>query len=178
MEYIRDYVMYASVFGVFGFSWFGWAQENPPKKWRIPLGIGSGISFIIGLIGIYLSIQNWDESSALSRDGAYSSYLTFVIIEVILAAIGGILLTRYKKQSFIAPWICFVVGVHFIWLKAVFLDASLYLLAILMIGISLLSIYFSKRTSISNSALTGAGAGFVLLCFAISGLIRYFLVQT
>lgn len=176
MEYIRDYVMYAAIFGVFGFSWFGWAQENPPKSWRIPLGIGSGLSLLVGLIGVYFSILNWDESTALSAAGAFSSYLTFVVIEVILAAVGAFLLTHYKKQYYIASWICFIVGVHFIWLKHVFQDPSLYILATLLIVVSWISIFLSKKKNISNSALTGVGAGFVLFCFAVFGLIRFFMV--
>lgn len=174
MEYIRDYVMYAAIFGTFGFSWFGWAQENPPKSWRLPLGIGGGLSFIIGVIGIYLSIQNWHQASALSHGSAYTAYLIFVFIEVLLCAIGAFALIRMKKQTYTAPWICFIVGIHFIWLKSIFQDASLYILAILLIGISIASIFLSKRTNISNSAITGAGTGFVLFCFAILGLIRFF----
>lgn len=176
MEYIRDYVMTAAIFGFFGISWFGWAQENPPKSWRIPLGIGAGLSLVIGMIGVYFSIQNWHESTALSSNGAYSSYITFVIIEFVLAAIGAIVLILRKKQSYIAPWICFVVGVHFIWLEKIFQDPSLYILAILFIAVSLLSVFLSKKKNIANSALTGVGAGSVLLIFAIYGLIRYFMV--
>lgn len=36
--------MYAAVFGIFAFAWYGWAQENPPKRIRIWLGFGSIIS--------------------------------------------------------------------------------------------------------------------------------------
>jgi hypothetical protein len=176
MEYVRDYVMYAAIFGVFGFIWFGWAQENPPKSWRVSIGIASGLSLLVGIIGIYFSIHNWYENTALTLDDAFSSYVTFVVIEFVLAAIGAFFLSRYKKQHIIAPWICFIVGVHFIWLKSVFQDPSLYALAILLIGVSLLSIFLSKRKGIANSVITGIGAGFVLFCFAISGLVRFFLV--
>lgn len=34
-EYVRDYAMYASVFGMFSFIWFGWAQESPKPSWRL-----------------------------------------------------------------------------------------------------------------------------------------------
>lgn len=116
------------------------------------------------------------KSSTLSQKGVYSSYLIIVIIEFVVAAVGAILLTRYKKKHFFAPWICFVVGVHFIWLKEIFLDSSLYILAALLIAVSFLSIFLSKQYSISNSAITGAGAGFILCCFGILGLVRFLFV--
>ncbi len=131
---------------------------------------------IVGLIGVYFSIQHWHASTALTDTNSFSSYLTFVNLEVILCAVGAIILTRYKKQSYIAPWICLIVGIHFIPLKSVFQDSSLYLLAALLTVVSLLSIVLSKKLAISKSALTGLGAGIVLFSFAISGLIRFFMV--
>src|SRR5690625_6129281 len=70
--------MYTAVFGVFSFCWFGWAQESPRNSWRKYIGIASGIALIVGLIGIYLSITNWQEGSALSDSIAFKGYLIFV----------------------------------------------------------------------------------------------------
>ncbi|MDQ8736955.1 hypothetical protein [Paenibacillus sp. LHD-38] len=176
MEYIRDYAMYAAIFGFFSFSWFGWAQENPRKSWRKYIGMASSLPLIICLIGIYLSVNNWEEATALSDSSVFKSYLFFVFIEFFLAAIGAILLIKLKQKDYIAPWIVFIVGIHFFWLKNVFKDPSLNILGILLVGVALLSLFLSKKLRVANSAITGIGAGTILFCFAILGLIRFLLV--
>ena len=169
--------MYAAIFGWFSFCWFGWAQENPRKSWRVYLGIGSGLGLLVGLFGIYLSVTNWSAATALSETGAFRNYLIFFYIEVALAGIGGILLIRFKRTNWVAPWVALVVGVHFIWLKDVFQDAALYVLAALLIAIALVSLPLSRRLGVANSAVTGALSGLTLLAFAVVGLIRFFLAS-
>jgi uncharacterized membrane protein YozB (DUF420 family) len=176
VEYVRDYVMYSAIFGIFSFSWFGWAQENPRKSWRKYIGIASAVPLVLGLVGIYLSIKHWHDHTALSEPGVFHNYLYFVFIEFFLAAIGAFLLIKFKRNDYTAPWIAFVVGVHFFWLKSVFKDPSLYILAVLLIGVALISLFVSKKFNIANSAITGIGAGTVLLCFAILGLIRFLML--
>lgn len=174
MDYIRDYAMYAAIFGWFSFCWFGWAQENPRQSWRAYLGIGSGLGMIICLLGVYLSVTNWSAATALSEAGAFRSYLIFFYIEFALAGIGALILIRMKRARYIAPWVALVVGVHFIWLKDVFQDAALYVLAALLIVISLVSLPWARRLGVANSAVTGALSGITLLAFAVLGLIRFF----
>ncbi|CAG7637262.1 hypothetical protein ACFQI7_07605 [Paenibacillus allorhizosphaerae] len=173
MDYIRDYAMYTAIFGIFSCSWFGWALENPRPSWRLYLGIASGISLLVGLFGIYLSITHWDAGTALSEPGAYDHYLLFVFIEFFLAGIGAFWLLKNKRSNVVAPWIAFIVGVHFFWLKSVFQDAGLYLLAVLLIAVSVISLFVSKKLNVASSAITGIGAGTVLLCFAVLGWIRF-----
>jgi hypothetical protein len=177
MDYIRDYAMYAAIFGLFSFSWFGWAQERPRQSWRLYLGIGSGIGMLVCLLGVYLSITNWSAATALDAPEAFKHYLIFVYVEVILAGLGAFLLIRSKRSHYIAPWIAFVVGVHFIWLRDVFQDSALYVLAALLIVVSVLSLPLSRKLNVANSAITGIGAGISLLCFAIIGLIRFYLAS-
>jgi hypothetical protein len=112
----------------------------------------------------------------LSDPNVFNNYLIFVFIEFFLAAIGAFLLIKYKRNDYIAPWIAFIVGIHFIWLKSIFKDSSLYILAALLIGVSFLSLRLSKKLNIANSAITGIGAGIVLFCFAIVGLIRFLMI--
>jgi len=61
LEYIRDYTMYATIFSMFSFIWFGWAQENPRKHRRKYIGVASGIALLVCSIGVYLSVAYWDE---------------------------------------------------------------------------------------------------------------------
>ena len=81
MEYVRDYTMYAAVFGMFSFVWFGWAQEKPRASWRIFIGLASAVALLVCLVGVYLSVKNWDAPSALSDGTAFRNYLLTVYIE-------------------------------------------------------------------------------------------------
>jgi hypothetical protein len=166
--------MYAAIFGMFSLVWFGWAQENPPKQWRLAIGLASAAALLVCLVGVYFSVIHWEDGSVLSDTGTYRLYLVFVGIEFLLAGIGACFLIKRKKRNLIAPWIAFVVGVHFFWLKDIFQDASLNVLGMLLIGIAGLSLWLSKKWSMANSTLTGIGAGTVLFGYAILGLVRYF----
>ncbi len=167
---------YIAFFGFFSFVWFGWAQENPRESWRKYLGIAAGIALITCLFGVYLSVKNWHEGTVLADFNVYKNYLIVFYTEFFIAGVGAFLFIKFKKNSFVAPWILFIVGLHFFWLKSIFDDFSLYILAILLIGISFLSLTISKKLNVAPSAITGIGAGTVLFCFAILGLIRFLLV--
>ncbi len=175
MEYIRDYAMYASIFGLFSFVWFGWAQEGPRASWRKYLGIASGAAMLICLLGVYLSVNNWDAASALSEKTAYATYLIWVYVEFALAGIGSFLLIRLKRSGDVAPWIAFIVGVHFIGLQSVFQDRSLYVLAALLVAAAVVGYFASPKLQVAKSAITGICAGTALFGFGVSGLIRFWL---
>lgn len=175
MEYVRDYTMYISIFGMFSFCWFGWAQEYPRSSWRKYIGIASGISLLICFIGVYLNIMNWDAPSVLNEKTSFAHYLEIVYIEFFLAAVGASILMKCRLNNYISSWVAFVVGIHFIALKDIFNDVSLYLLAALLIVLSLLSPFISKKLKVANSAITGIGAGIILFAYALLGLIRYLL---
>ncbi|GIP38209.1 hypothetical protein J31TS4_14890 [Paenibacillus sp. J31TS4] len=172
-DYIRDYAMYAAIFGMFSFVWFGWAQEKPREHWRKYIGIASGAALLVCLIGVYLSVTHWDSATTLSEKGSYKNYLIVFYTEFILAGLGAFLLIRSKKKDYVAPWIAFIVGVHFFWLVSIFKDPSLYILAVVMIAISVLSPWGSNKLGVASSAITGIGSGIALFCFAILGLVRY-----
>ncbi|SFS72784.1 hypothetical protein [Paenibacillus sp. BC26] len=176
MDYIRDYAMYASVFGMFSFAWFGWALENPRASWRIYLGIASGIALLVCLTGVYLSVKNWDAPSALNEASSFRDYLISFYAEFVLSGAGAFVLIRLKRKAYVAPWIAFIVGIHFISLKSVFDDPSLWLLAALMVTVSIVAVIVSPKLQVANSAITGIGAGTVLFGFALLGLIRFIAV--
>ncbi|WP_211749411.1 hypothetical protein [Paenibacillus sp. Marseille-Q4541] len=175
MEYIRDFAMYASIFGMFSMSWFGWAQENPRASWRKYLGIASGIALLVCLFGVYLSITNWNAPSALTDQTNFRNYVITVYVEFFLAGAGAFVLIRIKQKDKVAPWIAFIVGIHFIGLASVFKDPSLYLLAALLVSISIISLFVSRKLQVACSAITGIGSGATLLGFAVLGIIRFYL---
>ncbi|MFD2210097.1 hypothetical protein ACFSMW_10245 [Virgibacillus halophilus] len=174
--FLRDCVMYMAIFGIFSVTWFGWAQENPKKSWRKYLGLAAVAGLLVGSAGIYLSVVNWHEPTALADVSTYKSYLFFVYLEFFLAGIGALILIKRKKAAYVAPWVAFVVGIHFFWLKPIFADAALYILAIILILVSITSLWISKKLDVAASAITGIGAGTALFCFAILGLVRYLMI--
>ncbi|QQK78375.1 hypothetical protein HUG15_16960 [Salicibibacter cibarius] len=175
MDYVRDYAMYTAIFGMFSLVWFGWAQENPRENWRKYIGIASGIALIVCLVGVYLSVTHWDAATTLSEMDALATYIIVFYAQLIIGGLGAFLLIRKKKKDYVASWIAFIVGAHFFWLVNVFQDASLYILAVLMIAIAGISPWLSKKMRVTNSAIIGIGSGTALFCFAILGLIRYLL---
>ena len=175
VDFIRDQFMYAAVLGVFGMVWFGWGQENPPRKWRVPLGIGSGLSIAVAVAGAILAFRHWGDASALSLPGAYRNFGIVFGVEVLFIVAGILVLSRWHRARFISSWTAFVVGIHFFPLAWIFQDGYLHLLGAMVVIAAVVPVLLSKRTAISVSAMNGAGAGLVLLAFAVRGLVTGFL---
>ncbi|MDQ0273746.1 hypothetical protein [Cytobacillus purgationiresistens] len=130
---------------------------------------------LVCLIGVYLSVVHWDAATTLAEMNTFTSYLIVFYTEFFVAGIGSFLLIRSTKRDYVSPWIALIVGTHFFFLVNIFKDTSLYVLAILMIVIAVLSPWLSRKVKVASSAITGIGSGTVLFCFAILGLLRYLL---
>jgi hypothetical protein len=165
--------MYAAIFGLFAWVWFGWAQAKPPASWRLPLYICSGISFLVMCAGVYLAITHWGSASALASPDAYKKFGITVGVEFTSAAIGALILYLLNKPRFIVSWVAFVVAVHFLPLASFFQNDGLYVLAALTLIASILPLFFIRKTRISIAAMTGSSMGISILIFAILGLIQY-----
>lgn len=174
MNYIRDYAMMVAIFGFASMAWFGWSQENPPESWRKFIGAGTGGALLLCLWGVYLSIKNWGEATALANDQSFVYYYVFVILEFAVAGVGAFILFQNAKGYYTAPWVCFIVGVHFFGLRFVFDDFSLNILGLLLVLVSGLSLYVSKNTKLINSTVTGVLSGIIFLGFTIFNLFRFF----
>ena len=174
MNYIRDYAMMVAIFSFASMAWFGWSQEEPPKSWRKYIGILTGIALLLCLLGVYLSIKNWGEATALANEQSFIYYYVFVLLEFVFAGIGAFILFQNTKGHYIAPWVCFIVGVHFFGLRFVFDDFSLNILGLLLVLVSGLSLYVSKNTKLINSTVTGVLSGIIFLGFTIFNLFRFF----
>lgn len=101
------------------------------------LGIASVIALIFGILGGVLSYFHWDDASILNNKGDFKWYLVFFISEMILAVIGAIFLLLMGKSSWVSIWVSFIVAIHFVGLKFVFNDKSLFLLTSLMILVTI-----------------------------------------
>ncbi|GAA2384299.1 hypothetical protein Cme02nite_66480 [Catellatospora methionotrophica] len=171
MNHVRDAAMTALIFGFFASAWFGWAQEAPPVAWKKRLGIAGGVSIAVSLAGGILAWQHWSDGSALSEPGAMRRYGIIVGIECVAAAAGALVLGLRGKRELIAPWICLVVGVHFIPLAGPLQSPILFPLAVAMTLVAAGATPLARKRDIPPSATTGVGAGVSLLTCAIAALI-------
>lgn len=174
-EYIRDYTMYAAVFGFFSAVWFGWAQEKPREKWRIYLRIATVVAVVVSLLGFYLSGTHWNAASMLNEGTNFKTYLIIFYGEMAIGGAGAVGLFLLKRQQYISAWIALIVGIHFIALESVFADSSLYVLAAFLILIALGSPFAAGKLKVAISAVTGIASGLTLLVYALSGLVRFVL---
>jgi hypothetical protein len=168
---VRDSAMIGLVLGFFASSWFGWAQERPPGSWRTPLIVGAALSLAVAVGGGVYAWRNWSASSALGESGAMWRFSVIVWAEFIIAAIGCAVLALRRCAAYFAPWVCLVVGLHFLPMAPVFETPSLLLLGVLLIAVAVIAVAVSRRTAIAPSAITGVCAGLILLSFAARGVL-------
>ena len=164
---VRDAAVMTVVFGVAAMLWFGWAQEDPPRPWRLPLGIGGGLGLVAAAIGVFLVWQNWGPETALATASARRAFGITCGIEFGLAGLGAAVLGLTRRAEWIASWIALVVGAHFAPLALIFQDPGLFVLAALMILTVAASVMLQRRRGITPSASTGLGSGSALLAFAV-----------
>lgn len=174
-EFARDHVFTIAWFGLMAVVWFGWAQEDPPSRWRAPLGVGSVVGMLIaGLFGFGV-FTRWSTGTAM--EGKYAWFGVLVGAELLLAAVGCLLLARRGHGRWMAWWVAFVVALHFLPLVVILDDPSLALLGILQAAGLLFLIRRLRESERPTSRLVGPWMGLTLLAFAAVSAVM-FLVST
>ncbi|GIJ73857.1 hypothetical protein [Virgisporangium ochraceum] len=164
-DHVRDFAGTAAVFGFFAASWFGWAQESPPTRWKPLLLTGSVLSMLTAVAGGLLLWRLWSRGSAFD-DTTAPRFGIVVGIEFGVAALGAVILAVRRRAELIPPWIALVVGVHLFPVAAI-LDYPL--LHVVAAGVTiaalaaLAAVPAARRRSIAVSATTGLPTGAVLL---------------
>jgi hypothetical protein len=97
-------------------------------------------------------------------------YNRIVLIEFGAAALGAVVLGIAGEAAYIAPWVCFVVGVHFWSLAPVFNDPFLRILSVAFVVIAIAGVIAQGQTTVAGSAVTGAAAGVALLVTGLRDL--------
>lgn len=164
--------MTALILGFFATAWFGWAQAEPPASWLPWLTAGMFLSIAVAVTGSVLAWLRRSEPSVMNDEEANRRYGIIVGIEFGVAAAGAVVLGRSDHATFIAPWICLVVGLHFWALAPVLGDPALKLFCIAFVAIALAGWLIGWQGDVPASAVTGLGAGLALLIFALRGLYR------
>jgi hypothetical protein len=161
--FVRDHLMIGVIFGVASFVWFGWGQEDPPRAWRAVLGIGAALGAVLALASGFFAWRNWSAATVFDLAKVASRFGVVVGAEVLICGVGALVLARKRLTRYIAPWICGVVGLHFVPLALLFANATLLLPALVMVLVAILSVRAGRQGRLTPSAGTGLGAGTVLL---------------
>jgi hypothetical protein len=165
LDFPRDLLTIAVVFGAATIVWAGWAQERPPStSARIGLGGLSALGLALLGFGIPAMIRAWDGGTAIEPGtSAFTVYVVVFWLEVIVGVVGAILLIRRKRSELVAPLILVIVGVHFIPLAWVFGQGILLLAAVLLVAAAAAAIALRGRAAPSFWCGVLAAPVFVVL---------------
>jgi hypothetical protein len=162
--------MVGAIFGFFAAAWFGWAQEDPPSRWKPWLIAGSVGGLLVAVAGGITAWRNWSTGSAFDADTS-PVFGVIVAIEVLLAGGGAFLLSRGGRKELVAPWVALVVGLHFFPMAPLLGIPLLYVVGALVSIAALISVPLARSRAITVSAVTEALCGSVLLAAAILALL-------
>jgi hypothetical protein len=169
-EFVRDAAATAAILGFFASTWFGWAQEHPPKSWRPWLITGSAVSLVTMLAGGLLAWRHWSDGTAFDEDTS-RTFGIVVGIEVVLAGAGAVVLGARGRRDVIPAWIALVVGLHLFAVAAIIDYPLLHLVAALVTLAALAAIPVARSRAWPISATNGFGAGTALLAGALFSLL-------
>jgi hypothetical protein len=158
------------IFGFFASTWFGWAQEDPPRRWRKFLIAGSVTTVLTAVAGGLLAWRHWSDGTAFDEDTS-RTFGIVVGIEFGAAALGAGLLALRGRRDLMSAWIAFVVGVHLFPVAVIIGYPVIHVVAVLVTAVSLAAVPFARARGITPSAVVGAGSGAALLAGAIFSVI-------
>ena len=167
----RERGIYAAVEGGFAAGWFGWGQAAPPSWLVIPLGVGSVLSVLVAVAGIVVTARSRARWTAFSDGTVRRRFRIIVLVEFSLAGIGAAALAVAGQATWIAAWVCLVVGVHFFPLSRALGNRSLAPLGALLTGVAAAALVVGTATGVAPSTVTGAGAGLSVLAVALATLV-------
>jgi hypothetical protein len=91
-------------------------------------------------------------------------------VEVALAAIGAAVLARRRSSELIPAWVALVVGVHLIPVALLVRSPLIAVTGVLVTLVALVAVPLARSRPVAVSAVTGLGAGTVLLAAALWSL--------
>lgn len=169
-EFLRDQVFAIAWLGLMAGGWFGYAQEDPDKRYRGWWGAGSVLGLLVaGAFGL-LVWRNWNTATAL--EGRYWVFGVVVLLEVVAIGGGCLVLARRRRQRWFGWWIALCVALHFVPVAWVFDDPSYYALAaVQVIGLLVMRPALARGTYATSRWACPWIAGTFLLYACISGIV-------
>ena len=110
----RDGSMTALSLGFFGAAWFSWASEGPPAYWAVPLAVGSVACLILAILGGTFAWRARGGPSAMNDPAAGRRFGRVVGATYAVIGVGVVALAAMGLATYIAPWVAFIIGVHFL----------------------------------------------------------------
>ncbi|MWV58861.1 hypothetical protein [Rathayibacter sp. VKM Ac-2754] len=170
-EYLRDGLFLMAWFGLMTCVWLGWAQESPPKRAQVPLGVGSGIGVLAGVGGGLLVWRVWGTPSAL--EGRYAWFGVLVAAEVVLAGAACAILAARGRKRWFAAGVGAVVAAHFVPLGVMLEDAGLVVFGIVQLVLVAAAVVVARRRGVTASFAIGVAMGATLLLAAPVAAVRW-----
>ncbi len=169
-EATRDALFTAGWFGLMTMVWLGWAQEDPPKAWRVWLGVGSVAGTLLA-IGFGVAVASrWDSPSAL--EGRYGWFGALVAVEVVAAGLGCLMLARRGQNRWMAWWVAVVVAAHFLPLGWLLRSGLVAAVGVVQVAALLLLVPRLRAGTRPTSATVGpVMGGALLLAAVVSGVV-------
>jgi hypothetical protein len=163
-EYLRDGVFLLAWFGLMTCVWLGWAQEAPPKRAPLWLGIGSGLGIVAAVGGGLLVWRTWNTPTGL--EGQYADFGLIVGIEVVAAGLACFLLWRKGRSKWFALAVGLVVALHFVPLGIMLDDPALVVLGLVQAVLVIVAGRVAQNRRIAPSYAVGVTMGVTLLLAA------------
>ena len=164
-DHLRDGLFELGWFGLMTFVWLGWAQEAPPRRARVWLGIGSGVGMLVATAGFVLFVANRDAPTAL--EGRYAWFGVLVGTEVVAAGVACLVLWRLGRVRWFAVAVAAVVAAHFVPLALLLEDAGLAVLGVVQLVAIAVAAVLAHRRGWAPSLPVGVAMGGTLLAAAL-----------
>ncbi len=172
VSYPHDVAVTGAILGVAGMAWFGWGQAAAPAGWLLPLRTGSVACLLVAIGSVVTARRARPAASAMQDPLVRRRYLTIVGIEVALIVAGAAVFGPSGHPAYLAPWILFVVGAHFIPLARVFATSGLIAPGVLLMLIAAAAAITGAAGAVAPSTVAGGGGGLVCGAQALMCLIR------
>jgi hypothetical protein len=162
---VRDLAADGGVLGFAAAIWSGWGQEAPPAEWVGPLTVLAMAGLVVTVLAALVSARHRRGGSAMADVSRRRRYLRVVVVEVIAIVIGAVVLGVSGRSDYLALWILFVVGIHFVPLGQVFRITSLMVAGVVVTLVAVGAAWAGVSGWARPSADPGAGGGLAMVLF-------------
>lgn len=167
----KDAAATALVLGFAGAAWGGWAHDGSPASWSLPLTIGSLLGLLLAVAAGIRTFRCHTGESAMGEAGGRRVYHRAVAAEVVLIVLGVAGLDLAGRQEYLAAWVLFVVGVHFVPLGRLFRVHGLTVAGVLLPVVAAAAAVLGVTGHAAPAAVAGTGG--LVLMLVVGALALY-----